>query len=102
MLILGGDSFLELPSWRRWEELLETTRVAVMTRPGSRIRDGGSELHPPQVAAIESGAVEFVENPPVDVSATEIRRRLAVGEPIPDDWVPARVLAFARKYSLYS
>ena len=102
VLIIGGDSFLELPTWRRWEELLDTTRVAVMTRPGSRIRDGGSELHPLLVRAIEAGTVDFVENPPVDVSATEIRRRLAVGEPIPDDWLPARVLAFARKYSLYS
>jgi nicotinate-nucleotide adenylyltransferase len=101
VLLIGGDSFLDLPNWRRYPEILATTRIAVMTRPGARIRDGGSELHPALLDAIAAGTVDFVENAPVDVSSSEIRRRLAAGEPLPEGWVPERVLSFARKYSLY-
>jgi nicotinate-nucleotide adenylyltransferase len=102
VLLIGGDSFLDLPNWRRFGEILESTRIGVMTRPGSRIRDGGSELHPDLVRAIEAGTVDFVENAPLDIAASEIRRRLAANEPIPDGWMSDRVLTFIRKYSLYS
>lgn len=102
VLLIGGDSFLDLPNWRRYGEILATTKLAVMTRPGWRIRDGGSELHPALLDAIAAGTVEFVENPPVDASSSEIRRRFAAGEPIPEGWLDERVLSFVRKYSLYS
>lgn len=102
VLLVGGDSFLDLPNWRRYREILDGTRIAVMTRPGWRIRDGGSELAPDLLAAVSHGTVEFVENPPVDVSSSEVRRRLAAALPIPADWVPEPVLSFVRKYSLYS
>jgi nicotinate-nucleotide adenylyltransferase len=101
VLLIGGDSFLDLPNWRRYVEILDGTRIGVMTRPGSRIRDGGSELHPDLVRAIEAGTVDFVENAPLDIAAAEIRRRLAANEPIPDGWMSDRVLTFIRKYSLY-
>jgi nicotinate-nucleotide adenylyltransferase len=101
VLLIGGDSFLDLPNWRRFQEILEGTRIGVMTRPGSRIRDGGSELHPALVAAVEAGTVDFVENAPLDIDASEIRRCLAAGEPVPDGWMSEAVLRFAQKYALY-
>jgi nicotinate-nucleotide adenylyltransferase len=101
VLLIGGDSFLDLPNRRRFQEILEGTRIGVMTRPGSRIRDGGSELHPALVAAVEAGTVDFVENAPLDIDASEIRRCLAAGEPVPDGWMSEAVLRFAQKYALY-
>lgn len=102
VLLVGGDSFLDLPNWHRGGEILATTRIGVMTRPGARIRDGGSELHPWLLDAISAGTVDFVENPGIDVSSSEIRGRLAAGEPVPAGWIDERVLSFAVKYSLYS
>lgn len=101
VLLIGGDSFLDLPNWRRFQEILDSTRIAVMTRPGWRIRDGGSEIAPALLTAVAQGTVDFVENAPIEISSSEIRRRLAAGEPIPEDWIPTRVLTFLTKYSLY-
>ena len=33
-LIIGGDSFMNLPSWHRYTELLEMVHIVVMARPG--------------------------------------------------------------------
>jgi nicotinate-nucleotide adenylyltransferase len=41
-----------------------------------------------------------MEIPGVDVSATEIRRRVAAGHPI-DYLVPARVASYIRSHGLY-
>lgn len=100
VLLLGFDSFLELTSWRRYQELVLSTRLAVMTRPGFKM-PAPARLAPELAAAVSRGTVDFVENAPCPASSSEIRRRLAAGEPIPEDWVPAPVLTFLAKYSLY-
>lgn len=100
-LILGADSFLELSSWVRWREILELAELAVLTRPGSRLDGEPSPFAPELRAAVESGRVHFVENAPLAVSSTEVRRRLAEGETIPDDWLAPRVVRYLAKYRLY-
>lgn len=100
-LILGADSFLELSSWVRWREILEMAQLAVLTRPGSRVDGARSPLAPELQAAVDAGRVHFVENRPLAVSSTEIRRRLAAGEAIPDGWLAPRVVRYLAKYGLY-
>lgn len=101
VLILGGDSFLDLSNWVRWREILTLARLAVLTRPGAELAGAGAELAPELAAALGAGRVEFVENAPLAVSSTEIRRRLAAGEAIPDDWLAPRVVRYLSKYRLY-
>lgn len=100
-LILGADSFLELSSWVRWREILDLAQLAVLTRPGSRLDGDRSPLAPELQRAIEAGRVHFVANPPLDVSSTEVRRRLAAGDTVPDGWLAPRVVRYLAKYRLY-
>ena len=104
VLLVGLDSFLELPTWRRFGDLLEAVPIGVMTRPGFAMPSADAEkamLAPELVRAIASGSVTFLENPPLAASSSAIRRRLAAGEPIPAGWLPEAVLTFVTKYSLY-
>ncbi|MEO8195311.1 MAG: nicotinate-nucleotide adenylyltransferase [Thermoanaerobaculia bacterium] len=100
-LILGADSFLELSSWVRWREIVEVARLAVLTRPGFRLDGQPTSLAPELAAAVAAGNVHFVENAPLAVSSTEVRRRLAAGEAIPEGWLVPRVVRYLAKYRLY-
>lgn len=104
-LILGADSFLEFSTWVRWREILALARLVVLTRPGFRVADAMAEappeLQPELRAAVAAGDVHFVENAPLAVSSTEVRRRLAAGEAIPDGWLAPRVVRYLSKYLLY-
>ncbi|MFN7941268.1 MAG: nicotinate-nucleotide adenylyltransferase [Thermoanaerobaculia bacterium] len=100
-LIIGADSFADLPTWVRWREILVAARLAVLTRPGFRREELLAAAPPELVAAAAAGRVAWIDNPPLELSSTELRRRLAAGEPIPAGWVPERVLTYVAKYRLY-
>ena len=97
-LLLGADSFLDLPNWRSWTEITELATLVVFSRPGVDAESGCGEAH---AELIRRGRVRWVANPPLDISATEIRRCLAAAGPVPADWLDPRVLRYVRKYSLY-
>lgn len=100
-LVVGSDSLAELATWRRWRELLELVALAVVERPG-RAPEGALAAMPVELAsALATARVEWVEVDPHPASSTEIRRRLAAGEPLPDGWLEPRVLTFLAKYDLY-
>jgi len=101
VLILGADSFLDLPSWVRWREIVATTELAVLTRPGFGLDDLRPGLAPELEAAIAAQRARFVENAPVAASSTEVRRLLAAGEEVPDGWLAPRVVRYLSKYRLY-
>lgn len=100
-LLLGSDSFVELPTWRRWRELAELAELAVLVRPGWKLDPAVPELDPHLVELARGERVHFVPNPPVEVSATGLRRALARGEEPPAGAMPDAVLQYARKYRLY-
>jgi nicotinate-nucleotide adenylyltransferase len=66
-LLLGVDAARDLPTWRSPEAVLRLARLAVVTRAGEPI---------PRPLGTEPVAVPVTR---VDVSATEIRRRVAAG-----------------------
>lgn len=41
--IMGADNLLQFHRWRRWEEIMETTPVAIIDRPGSTLRGVGAK-----------------------------------------------------------
>lgn len=101
VLLVGADSLVALDSWRRWRELVATTALGVLARPGHARHEveaaAGTELR----AALAGARVAWCEAAPHPASGTEIRRRLAAGEPPPAGWLPPRVLSFVEKYRLY-
>jgi nicotinate-nucleotide adenylyltransferase len=100
-LIVGSDSLAELATWRRWHELLELVALAVVERPGRAPREALAAMPADLASALGTARVEWVEVEPHPASSTEIRRRLAAGEPLPAGWLDPRVLTFLQKYDLY-
>jgi len=97
-LLLGSDSFLGLPTWRAWRELPGLAKLVVMARPGWRMAD----LPPELARLVDDGSVHMVpQSVQIDASSSEIRRRIARGEPGLDDLIPRLVLEYIRKYEFY-
>lgn len=96
LFVLGADEVASFESWKTPKRVLELARLAVAMRQGvsREAVEGVSER-------LRAGdrIVEF-EMEPVDVSSTEIRSRVARGEPV-DDLVPPAVAAAIARLGLY-
>lgn len=101
VLLLGADSLAALATWRRWSELLATTALGVLARPGFARSEVAAAVPQELREALERGRVDWFEAAEHPASGTEIRRRLASGEPLPAGWIAPRVLSFVQKYRLY-
>jgi nicotinate-nucleotide adenylyltransferase len=100
-LLVGGDSFVELPTWKRWEDLVGMVQLVVLARPGWDLEEYRSDLPEVLRQRIGEGAVHVVTGDPVDLSSTELRQRLGRDEDLPDGAVPPPVHDYIRKYALY-
>ena len=94
-LLVGADSLEDLPGWRDPERILALATVAVAARPGTPARRPAARL-----LARHSGAIAFLGNPPVDVSSTRLRARVAAGRSI-RFLVPAAVERTIERLGLY-
>jgi nicotinate-nucleotide adenylyltransferase len=86
-LIVGADQLTELDSWREPDEI---RRLATLVGFGREGED------PDEVAG-----VKVVSVPRMDVSSTEVRRRVGAGEPV-RYLVPDAVEAVVREGGLYA
>ncbi len=76
--IVGGDMAESLPSWREPREVLRLARLAVTQRDESR-----AERLVQTLAPLHDGSrVTFFDMPRLDVSSTDLRRRVSDGRPI--------------------
>lgn len=77
--IVGGDIALGLPTWHEPEAVLGLATLAVAERSGAARADVAERLEEafPGVATLA-----FFDMPRIDVSSSDIRRRIASGEPI--------------------
>ena len=76
--ILGADAVRWLPRWYAIERLARLTRFAVVARPGSTLDLTQIEAEQP----ILHNQLEPISGPNLDISATEIRARIAADLPI--------------------
>ena len=99
--ILGWDALGDLPNWRQPQRILELARLALAQRGDEAAGDGAS-LPPAAVEAFPSLAerVDRVPIPRLDVSASELRRRLREGEPTAPQ-LPAAVRRRVAERGLY-
>ena len=89
-LIVGLDCLLDLPNWKRPEDILERARLLVAPREG----DGRT------VPASLEGKYDFMPFEESDVSSTDIRGRVSREESI-DALVPAGVARLIRAQGFY-
>ena len=90
-LVIGEDQYRNLHSWHGFEQLLQRVTLAVARRPGSAADADPRVRAAPQVA---------LALPPMDVSATGIRARVAAGLDIAA-LVPPAVALYIRQQGLY-
>ena len=103
VFVVGTDALVDLPSWRQPEALLAEFDLVVVDRPGRSADPTGPRVLPWTGAADlgRGGRVFRLALAPRDVSASEIRRRCAAGEPL-SDLVPPAVARYIRERKLYS
>jgi len=96
-LILGWDSLAELPQWHEPSRLIEMCHLVAVPRPG---------YPPPRLKSLEraipglSQRVMVMDKPEIDISASEIRDRVAQGLSI-HHLVPEPVNRYIRQHRLY-
>ncbi len=77
VLLLGGDSLRDLPSWRLSADLVaEVAHIGVLRRPNDSFDLPALET---KIAGL-TAKVTFIEAPLQDLASREIRRRVANGE----------------------
>jgi nicotinate-nucleotide adenylyltransferase len=84
-LLIGADQYAKLDTWHRPQDVKKLARIAVFARPGWQIEDK---------------KVEVIAFEPMNVSASEIRARVARGEDI-SPFVPPAVANYIARHSLY-
>jgi nicotinate-nucleotide adenylyltransferase len=83
--VLGGDEWESFATWREPDEVRRLARIAVGSRPG---------FEPPE------GDVDLLRIEQRPVSSSEVRARVAAGEPI-NGLVPAEVAREIERLGLY-
>lgn len=79
-LILGADSLEDIPNWREPEEIGRLAQIAVYPRPGWTGELALLADRAPLTRRWRAeGRIHLLDGPPVDLSASEIRRRAAAG-----------------------
>jgi len=110
--IIGADAFAEIETWSRYPEVLDLANFVVVSRPGlsvSALRQRLPQLRDRmrlpigRAAGAESGGrtlIFLVDAPTPDVSSTEIRRRITVGQSVSGLVAPA-VEQHIQQHALY-
>ncbi len=85
-LLMGADTLADLPHWREPEAVRRLATPLVVHRPGEAMPD--------------AEGIQVVEMPGMDVSSSEIRRRVARGESI-EGLTPEGVAEYIQRAGLY-
>lgn len=96
-LITGLDSLETLSRWKEPDRLIKMCRLVTVRRPGYEIPDI-AELDK-EVPGLSDNLIIIDETAP-DISATDIRERVADGRPV-SGLVPAAVEKYIRENGLY-
>lgn len=95
VFILGRDALADLPNWHAPERVLELATLAVAGRAG----DGGPAPSEELPGGLR-GRVIWLDMPPVNVSATDVRERVRAGRSI-EGLVPDAVREYIAAENLY-
>lgn len=95
VLVIGADQAEALHSWRSAGEIAKLAIISIAERARPMGADAAFDA-----SKLPPGRFEPVELPPMPVSATEIRARVAAGQGIAQ-LVPAPVAGYIDRYHLY-
>ncbi|HNQ22358.1 MAG TPA: nicotinate-nucleotide adenylyltransferase [Phycisphaerae bacterium] len=98
--IIGADSLAELPTWHQAVELVDACHIITARRAGDLAPDWDhlrAALGAPVVERLRAG---LLDTPVIDISATDVRRRVREGRSI-RYLVPAPVGDYIAHHDLY-
>lgn len=98
--LLGADSIGDLVHWYKIRELIDECHLTTMQRGGYEAPDFDrfeAVWGPQRVAKLKR---DMIQTPRIEVSSTEVRRRLAAGESVEGMLHPA-VIEYIRQHGLY-
>jgi len=98
--LIGADALEDLPHWYGVEELIDECNLAVMHRAGFAPPDFSRYVSLWGEERVKKMQRNVVETPLVDISSTDVRKRLAAGREISGTISP-KVLQYIREHSLY-
>jgi nicotinate-nucleotide adenylyltransferase len=112
--LMGADSFISLPSWNSWKELLNHVHFAVASRPEGALENEMSPEIDDLLAKHQTLETDAIEISPssriyldkslaVDLSSTELRNRLRTssGNSIGPEQIPSHALEIITNLGLY-
>jgi nicotinate-nucleotide adenylyltransferase len=86
ILILGSDAVADMAHWKRPERIRELATIAVAAKPGATLRPEDAEA--------------VIAMPPLAISSSLIRARVALGEPV-RYLAPDAVREYIEQHGLY-
>jgi len=108
--VVGADQFLELPTWKNYESLLDACDFIIASRPGFHLdalrlvippeKLGRTASGDPHRIVLRKSAVHLLSTVACHVSSTEVRERLQRKQSI-HGLVPARVEEYILGQALY-
>lgn len=97
LFVMGADTLRTLPQWKEPAKLLELTRLVVALRPGH----GQIDMRPLEdIDPHASERIMIVNMPMIEISGTEVRRRVSAAEPV-RYLVPDAVASYIEGHDLY-
>lgn len=110
--LLGSDSFSQIATWERWQELVDLVHLVVLHRahmwddelagrvPADLLPRMQLVVPFEEVADPEDRTIYLLDHEPFPISGTSIRNRQSHGLPI-RELVPHEVFSYVQKYRLY-
>ena len=96
--LVGSDTLFALETWKHPEILLPSCTILVAVRDGVPMEK--MQEHAKYLEEKFGGTIKLLTTPNIEISATDIRNRLAEGRNV-KYFVPDTVLDFINKYDLY-
>ena len=98
--LIGADTLEDLPHWYGITELIDECNLAVMHRAGFAKPDFSKYISLWGAGRVEKMQRNVVETPLIDISSTEVRKRLAGGREV-SGMISSKVLQYIRDNGLY-
>jgi nicotinate-nucleotide adenylyltransferase len=108
-LIMGIDAFIGLPSWHRYNDILQLAHLIILQRPHYQLPKMGiipellKQYLTHDIKALHqamAGFIFYYSLPLIDISATAIREKIATGQN-PDSLLPIEVYNYILEQGLY-
>lgn len=94
--VMGLDSLVEVPTWHQPERLIRLCHLVAVSRPRFEVDMRQLEASVPGI----SSRVEIIDMPEVDISSSDLQRRVKEGLPIKYQ-VPEEVERYIIEHRLY-